>query len=30
VAASPQFRTQRCQEFTPARFSSAPPFGAPK
>lgn len=29
VAASPPFRTQRCVDFTPARFSPAPPPGGP-
>jgi hypothetical protein len=30
VASSPQFRTQRCKDFTPARFSSPFPPGGPR
>jgi cytochrome c553 len=30
VATSPQFRTQRCKDFSPAKFTSANPPGGPK
>jgi Protein of unknown function (DUF1592)/Protein of unknown function (DUF1588)/Protein of unknown function (DUF1585)/Protein of unknown function (DUF1595) len=30
VATSPQFRTQRCKDFSPAKFSASTPAGGPK
>lgn len=30
VTTSPQFRNQRCKDFTPAKFSASNPTGAPK
>ncbi len=30
VASSPQFRTQRCKDFTPAKFQTVLPSGGPK
>jgi len=30
VATSPQFRTQRCKDFTPAKYSASIPNGGPK